>query len=106
MHMGVDYRHVHVVTVSTTTDANGNSSFTVNPGIYTVSEDQKAGWHQSYPDIPGDGDWDITLTSGQTDSGNDFGNFVNGSIHGFKFEDKDADGNFETADGDHAMSGV
>jgi hypothetical protein len=94
----------HPVNVSTTTDASGNYSFTVNPGVYTVSEDQKAGWIQSFPDIPGDGDWDITLTSGQTDSGNDFGNFANGSIHGIKFEDLDADGLFDGSD--TPMSGV
>src|SRR5262245_65051954 len=92
MHMGVDYRHVHVVTVSTTTDANGNYSFTVNPGSYTVSEEQQAGWTQSYPDIPGDGDWDITLTSGQTDSGNDLGSFPQATTTGTKFNDLDGDG--------------
>jgi hypothetical protein len=73
------------VNLTDVTDANGDYSFTVNPGTYTVSEEQQAGWTQSGPDLLADagdndagatdGDWDIVLTSGQVDSGNDFGNF-------------------------------
>src|SRR4029453_10206715 len=63
------------VNLTDVTDANGDYSFTVNPATYTVSEEEQRGWTQSSPDIPGDGDWDVVLTSGQVDSGNDFGNF-------------------------------
>ncbi|MGH7428909.1 MAG: SdrD B-like domain-containing protein, partial [Candidatus Methylomirabilaceae bacterium] len=68
----------NAVNLTDVTDASGNYSFSVNPGIYTVSEVLQSGWLQTYPDIPGDGDWDIVLTSGQVDSGNDFGNFQPG----------------------------
>ena len=51
---------VHVTDV---TDANGDYSFTVNPGSYTVSEEQQAGWTQTFP---ASGDYDIVLTSGET----------------------------------------
>src|SRR5262249_59743142 len=56
------------VNLSTTTDANGKYSFSVAPGKYTVSEVQQSGWHQSAPG--GTGTYVVTLTSGQTDSGN------------------------------------
>jgi hypothetical protein len=46
----------------------------------------------------------ITLTSGQVDANNNFGNYLNGSIHGFKFEDMDANGLFDGTD--VAMVGV
>ncbi|MBN1191535.1 MAG: DUF11 domain-containing protein, partial [Dehalococcoidales bacterium] len=35
----------------------------------------QTGWVQTFPDIPGDGDWDVTLTSGQKDRANHFGNY-------------------------------
>jgi hypothetical protein len=56
----------NAVNLSTVTDVNGDYSFTVDPGSYTVSETQQAGWFQSFPDIPGDGDWDIVTTSATT----------------------------------------
>ena len=76
------------VNLSTTTDATGTYSFSVKPGTYTVSETQQAGWTQSYPDIPGDGDWDVTLTSGQNDTGNDFGNWRHATKSGIKYDDR------------------
>ena len=36
----------------------------------------------------------ITVTSGSTDTNNEFGNFRQGTKSGFKFEDQDADGDF------------
>jgi hypothetical protein len=75
------------VNLSVLTDASGNYSFTVNPGVYTVSEVQQLGWIQSYPEIPGDGDWDIVLTSGEIETGNDFGNFQTGIIAWEKRQD-------------------
>jgi SdrD B-like domain len=82
-----------------TTDANGDYTFTVRPGSYTVCETAPAGYTQSFPssgaDCSGHGGgfgYAITLTSGQTDSGNDFGNFRNATISGMKFKDADAGG--------------
>src|SRR5262245_36131761 len=63
----------------------------------------KASWFQSYPDIPGDGDWDIVLTSVQLDSGNDFGNFQQATKTGTKFHDHDADGVRDV--GDEGLAG-
>ena len=77
---------VHVTDV---TDANGDYSFTVNPGSYTVSEEQQAGWTQTFP---ASGDYDIVLTSGETETGNDFGNFQQATKSGTKFNDLDGDG--------------
>src|SRR6266508_1491680 len=84
-----------------TTDANGDYSFSVAPGSYTVCETVPAGFTQSFPssgaDCSGHAEaggfgYAITLTSGEADSGNDFGNFRNATKSGTKFEDLDADG--------------
>jgi hypothetical protein len=85
-----------------TTDVNGAYSFSVAPGNYTVCETVPIGYTQSFPSsgadcsvhtgIPGSKGYAITLTSGQLDSGNDFGNFQNATISGVKFKDADAGG--------------
>ena len=86
-----------------TTDANGAYSISAPPGSYTACETVPTGYTQSYPKAttagsvacvaPHDGrGWSVTLTSGSTDSGNDFGNFQNATISGQKFKDADADG--------------
>ncbi|MBI4497515.1 MAG: LPXTG cell wall anchor domain-containing protein, partial [Chloroflexi bacterium] len=79
--------HLH-----TTTDASGAYAFRVPPGSYTVCETPQVGWTQSAPaagagivsclghsggggGAPVGLGYRITLTSGQADSGNDFGNF-------------------------------
>ena len=84
-----------------TTDANGNYSFSAPPGSYTACESVPAGYTQSFPTsgpscsghtgASGIG-YAVTLTSGGTDSGNDFGNFRNGTKSGTKFEDLNANG--------------
>ena len=57
---------------------------------------QQAGWTQSFPANnvcgTGPGGWAITLTSGQLDSGNDFGNFQQATKTGMKFHDLNANG--------------
>ena len=86
------------------TDANGNYTVLVPPGTYTVCESVPSGYTQSFPtsgpscdghagftDASGIG-YSITLASGQVDSGNDFGNFRNGTKSGTKFEDSNANG--------------
>jgi hypothetical protein len=84
-----------------TTSATGAYSFSVAPGNYTVCETVPAGYTQSFPTsgpscsghsgASGIG-YSITLTSGQVDSGNDFGNFQNGTKSGTKFEDVNGNG--------------
>jgi hypothetical protein len=89
----------------TNTDANGNYTLSVPPGSYTVCESPPAGYTQSFPSsgagivdcsthtgVPGTKGYSITLTSGQLDAGNDFGNFANATIGGTKFKDADAGG--------------
>jgi hypothetical protein len=61
------------IALSTTTDGSGYYEFTVAPGSYIVSEVPQPDWTQSYPAAPGI--HDITLTSGQVDENNNFGNF-------------------------------
>lgn len=77
------------VSKSTTTDSSGNYSFSVLPGTYAVSEELKTDWYQSYP---AGGVWNITLTSGQVDAVNDFGNYQKIKISGYKWNDQDGDG--------------
>ena len=73
------------------TDANGLYTFTgLNPGSYTVCEELLTGWTQTFPTIgadctghtdggtitPGPLGYAITITSGEDETGNDFGNFL------------------------------
>jgi hypothetical protein len=76
-------------TDSTYTDANGNYSFTglIN-GSYTVSEESKSNWVQTFP---GSGTYILTY-SGSALEGKDFGNFKRSSISGQKFKDINSDG--------------
>src|SRR5262249_35675663 len=66
---------------STLTNAGGNYSFSnVGPGTLTVSEQLQAGWTQTMPGPPGT--YSVTLQSGQSLTGRDFGNARNSSIRG------------------------
>src|SRR5262249_33134257 len=74
------------VHLQATTDANGDSSIVAPPGSYTVCETIPSGYTQSFPasgaDCSGHGGgfgYSITLASGDSDTGNDFGNFRNGT---------------------------
>jgi hypothetical protein len=99
--------HNHATTVTdnpATTGVNetGQYSISAPPGTYTVCETVPIGYTQSFPSsgadcsvhtgIPGSKGYAITLTSGQLDSGNDFGNFQSATISGVKFKDADAGG--------------
>ncbi|MEK7569897.1 MAG: SpaA isopeptide-forming pilin-related protein [Patescibacteria group bacterium] len=78
------------------TDNNGYYSFSnLNAGTYTVREVQQNGWLQTAPQ---GGEWTIQLAVNQEVSGKDFGNFQLGKIWGYKYEDKDGDGNVDQSD--------
>jgi hypothetical protein len=86
--------HVHA-----TTNGSGAYTFSVAPGSYTVCETVPSGYTQSFPTSGADCSahggglgYAITLTSGQADTDNDFGNFQNATVSGMKFKDADADG--------------
>ena len=83
------------VGASAVTDANGNYSMSLKPGRYVVCETQQATWTQSYPsgNICGNGGgWAINLAAGDTDTGNDFGNYKKATKSGTKFHDLNANG--------------
>lgn len=68
------------VSLTKTTDANGNYSFQgIDAGTYIVGETLKQGWIQS---VPKDGKYTVTLTSGAVVTGQNFGNFYMGKITG------------------------
>src|SRR5204862_500321 len=85
---------------STTTDGSGAYSLTLAPGSYIVTEQSQAGWTESFPGAPGN--YAITLTSGQTDANNDFGNYRQAVKSGIKFNDLDGTGAGTTGPGSTA----
>lgn len=78
-------------TLTATTDALGNYSFTgILAGIYSVSEELQPGWIQTYPPT---GEHIVFLGAGQVVDTVDFGNWIApGSIHGMKWNDYNGDG--------------
>ncbi len=88
---------------STQTDADGAYSFTdISPGSYTVKEEVKSGWTQSYPATPGT--YPLTLISGVAGPTNiDFGNWKSTGLSGVKFEDLNGNGAKDT--GEPGISG-
>ncbi len=78
---------------TTTTDADGYWEFDeIPPGTYTISEVQQDGWTQSYPADPGTYE-DLTLESGENpEESFDFLNWTTTGLHGYKYEDKNANG--------------
>src|SRR5215472_2032758 len=77
------------VAASTTTNGSGNYSLTLKPGQYVVEEVSQAGWTQSFPN---GGTYAVSLSSGATDTNNDFGNFQQATKSGEKFNDLNANG--------------
>lgn len=70
----------------------GDGSYRISglrPGTYTVDEEHRAGWTQSYPST---GTHTVTVTSGQTVGDLDFGNWRPATISGRKFDDRAVDG--------------
>lgn len=80
------------VVETTQTDAGGNYSFSdLLIGVpYSIAEVLTAGWTQITVSETCTNDSPITLTAGQDSTNNDFCNFQNGSINGYKWNDKNA----------------
>jgi photosystem II stability/assembly factor-like uncharacterized protein len=77
-------------TDSAVTDANGYYMFdSLATGAYTVTEASSAGWIQT---VPATGAYAITLASGDSITGTNFGNFRLGSINGMKWKDTNGNG--------------
>ncbi len=84
--------------VSTTTDASGAYALAgLAPGTYNVREVVQAGWQQSQPAGPNFG-YGVTLTSGQSTTGRDFGNDRRSQISGTVFNDANSNGVKETGE--------
>ncbi|MBI5476108.1 MAG: T9SS type A sorting domain-containing protein, partial [Ignavibacteriales bacterium] len=86
-----------------TTNSMGYYSFTNLPvGAYTISEEEQTGWIQTKPPQTSP-EYHINLISGQHIDTLNFGNFSQGIVEGYKFNDTDGDGIKET--GDSLMAG-
>ena len=85
------------------TGATGTYLITgIVPGTWTVREVLQANWFCSFPNPCS---YTETFTSNDVRTGNDFGNFRQGTKSGYKFEDEDADGLYEPAGGDLRLDG-
>jgi len=93
------------VSNSTVTNSTGFYWFTgLTQGNYTVCENLMPGWIQTSPGILGFADChNVIVNSGTISTGNDFGNFELGAIHGQKFND--IDGNGTQDEGDDGLPG-
>jgi protocatechuate 3,4-dioxygenase beta subunit len=84
------------------TDATGRYEFlNVTAGTYFIREIVEDGWIQT----AGSSFYTVTVaatTSGETHSGNDFGNFETISITGFKIEDSNGNGVLDATDASQA----
>lgn len=78
---------------STETGTDGSYEFTgLLPGEYILLESPISGWTQIYGADP------VSLLAGGVSIENDFGNFKNGSISGYKFNDYDGQGDEDSGD--------
>jgi hypothetical protein len=81
------------VVATTTTDGSGMFSFNnLMSGNYTLVEVTQNGWTQIY--APNG----ISLTAGQDSTDNNFGNFQNASISGYKFNDLNGNGQWDISE--------
>jgi len=79
-----------ILNLTTTTDANGDYQFTgVVPGTYTITVVEPNGndFVCSYPSTCS---YSLNLVSGQVSTGNNFGDFSLAEISGYKFDDLNA----------------
>lgn len=86
---------------STTTDGTGYYEFSLPPGTYTFSEVLKDDWYQSLPAAPGT--ITETLVSQEVSEDNNFGNYQYATKSGYKFEDMNANGFWDS--GEPVLSG-
>jgi uncharacterized repeat protein (TIGR01451 family) len=79
--------------MTTTTDAAGAYTFTVTPGVYTITESTPAGYY-STADTDGANDDTIvvTVTSGSGSTGNNFLDARPGLVEGVVYEDTNGNG--------------
>jgi streptogramin lyase len=85
------------IIATTTTDANGDYSFTnVGPGTHTVEEVVQPGWVQTAPAPPGT--FTVTPTSGQATTGLLFGDFQLVTFSGIVFNDLAGSGVYSPSD--------
>ncbi len=88
-----------LVDMITTTDGSGNYTFqNLFPGVYSVYEFLKDGWTQIFGV-----DDTVNVSAGEVVTGKDFGNFKNNTVAGMKWEDKNA--NAEWDEGETALNG-
>ena len=88
------------------TDVDGTFSVNLDPGTYRICEVLEAGWSQSAPANSlcqgllgvAAGGYSVTVTSSDTFSGNNFGNWTTGSVGGLKWEDVNANGTRNAGD--------
>ncbi len=82
-----------------TTDGSGNYTFSgLLPGNYSVMETPLSGWTQIYSPLSA-----VSLSAGQEIANQNFGNFKNGSIAGYKFNDHNGNGSED--EGDEHLAG-
>jgi hypothetical protein len=89
----------------TVTAEDGSYSFKkVDFGTYKVCEVQQVGWTQTYPNNYEDMCYHVNIhRSGQVKDDKDFGNFEHGDVTGFKFNDSNNNGVYDT--GEEKLSG-
>jgi protocatechuate 3,4-dioxygenase beta subunit len=82
-------------TATVQTDENGNYSFTnLGPGTYIITEEIVNGYYQSLP--VEDSTYTIFLSSGDSVTMNNFGNYRFGSISGKKYLDENVNGTLDS----------
>ena len=78
-----------------TTDPNGSylfdNTYQLLPGNYRVCEELQSEWYQTRPNTE-DSCYTLELSAGQIANDNDFGNFENATLSGYKWDDQNGDG--------------
>ncbi|MFL5780534.1 MAG: SdrD B-like domain-containing protein, partial [Thermoleophilaceae bacterium] len=87
-----------------TTDSNGDYSFEdLDPGSYTVTVDEPSGWTCS---APAGCSHSVTVVSGESAGGRDFGDYRKVAVAGTSFEDTDGDGTRDSGEPGNAARTV
>ncbi len=83
--------------VSDTTDANGAYRLGLPRRLHVIEEEQRDGWRQTSP-TSNNGVYEVIPVSGEPISNLDFGNARPGLVGGFKFNDQNGNGIFDTGE--------